>query len=72
MFEKKQRACLQEGKDVLHDVLHTGRPATDEICIGSLKQIAKLRICLDMGAQLLTTVPGSGSKLMYRFIISYY
>lgn len=67
MFEKKQlsrmdkqRACLQEGRDVLHYVLHTGRVATEEISIESLKQTARLRICLDMGAQLLTTLPGSG------------
>ncbi|MCJ8738386.1 hypothetical protein PDJAM_G00035330 [Pangasius djambal] len=68
MFEKKQlscmdkqRACLQDGRDVLHYVLHTGRVATEEISIESLKQIARLRICLDMGAQLLTTLPGNGS-----------
>lgn len=66
MFEKKQlscmdkqRSCLQEGRDVLHYALHTGRVATDEICIESLKQIAKLRICLDMGARMLTTLPGN-------------
>lgn len=67
MFEKnllgymdKQRACPQEGRDVLHYVLHTGTVATEEISIESLKQIARLRICLDMGAQLLITSPGSG------------
>lgn len=67
MFEKKQlscmekqRACLQEGRDVLHYVLHTGRVATEEITIESLKQIARLRIYLDMGAQLLTTLPDNG------------
>lgn len=67
MFEKKQlscmekeRACLHEGRGVLHSVLHTDRVATEEISIESLKQIARLRICLDMGAQLLTTLPGSG------------
>lgn len=67
MFEKKQwrcmdkqRACLQEGRDVLHYVLHTGRVATEDISIESLKQIARLRICLDTGAQLLTALQGSG------------
>lgn len=67
MFEKKQlscmdrqRACLQEGSDVLHYVLRTDRVATEEISIESLKQVARLRICLDMGAQLLTTLPDSG------------
>lgn len=67
MFEKKQsscmdkqRTCLQEERDVLLFVLHTGRVATEEISIESLKQIARLRLCLDMGAQLLTTLPGSG------------
>ncbi|XP_053495453.1 E3 ubiquitin-protein ligase rnf213-alpha [Ictalurus furcatus] len=75
MFEKKQlscmdkqRACLQEGRDVLHYVLHTGRVATDEISIESLKQIARLRICLDMGAQLLTTLPGSMEKHQEEFL----
>ncbi|XP_053368256.1 E3 ubiquitin-protein ligase rnf213-alpha-like [Clarias gariepinus] len=68
MFEKKQlscmekeRACLHEGRGVLHSVFHTNRVATEEISIESLKQIARLRICLDMGAQLLTTLPSSGS-----------
>lgn len=56
----KQRAYLQEGRDVLQYVLHTSGMATEEISIESLKQIARLRICLDMGAQLLTMLPGSG------------
>lgn len=56
----KQKAYLQEGRDVLRYVLHTSGMATEELSIESLKQVAKLRICLDMSAQLLSTLPGSG------------
>ncbi|XP_058262166.1 E3 ubiquitin-protein ligase rnf213-alpha-like isoform X3 [Hemibagrus wyckioides] len=75
IFEKKQLCCmnkqrayLQEGRDVLQYVLHTSGMATEEISIESLKQIARLRICLDMGAQLLTMLPGSMEKHQEEFL----
>ncbi|GAA6104753.1 E3 ubiquitin-protein ligase rnf213-alpha-like isoform X4 [Tachysurus ichikawai] len=75
IFEKKQLSCmnkqkayLQEGRDVLRYVLHTSGMATEELSIESLKQVAKLRICLDMSAQLLSTLPGSMEKHQEEFL----
>ena len=58
--EAEQKQHLQEGRDFLRFFLHTGRVATEDVAIETLQQIARLRVCLDMGAQLLATVPGSG------------
>ncbi|KAG9267741.1 E3 ubiquitin-protein ligase rnf213-alpha [Astyanax mexicanus] len=68
MFEKtelgseaEQRRPLQEGRDFLHYFLHTGRVATEEVSIEALQQIARLRGCLDIAAQLLSKTLASGS-----------
>ncbi|XP_047672985.1 E3 ubiquitin-protein ligase rnf213-alpha-like isoform X3 [Tachysurus fulvidraco] len=75
IFEKKQLSCmnkqkayLQEGRDILQYVLHTSGMATEELSIESLKQVAKLRICLDMSAQLLSALPGSMEKHQEEFL----
>ncbi|XP_072522974.1 E3 ubiquitin-protein ligase rnf213-alpha-like isoform X2 [Salminus brasiliensis] len=67
MFEKtelgseaEQKQRLQESRDFLHFFLHTGRVATEEVSIEALQQIARLRGCLDISAQLLASVTASG------------
>uniref|UniRef100_W5LFT1 RING-type E3 ubiquitin transferase n=1 Tax=Astyanax mexicanus TaxID=7994 RepID=W5LFT1_ASTMX len=59
--ETEQKRPLQEGRDFLHYFLHTGRVATEEISIEALQQIARLRGCLDIAAQLLSKTLASGS-----------
>ncbi|XP_066519298.1 E3 ubiquitin-protein ligase rnf213-alpha-like [Hoplias malabaricus] len=66
MFEKldlsseaEQKQRLQDGRDFLQYTIHTGRVATEDVSIETLQQIARLRVCLDMCAQLLATVPSS-------------
>ncbi|XP_076856258.1 E3 ubiquitin-protein ligase rnf213-alpha-like isoform X2 [Brachyhypopomus gauderio] len=68
MFEKKnpgtaeeQKSHLQEGRDFLHYFLHTDRVDADEVSIETLQQIARLRVYLDMGAQMIATLPHNGS-----------
>ncbi|XP_035389185.1 E3 ubiquitin-protein ligase rnf213-alpha-like isoform X2 [Electrophorus electricus] len=68
MFEKKhlgsgeeQKLHLQEGRDFLHYFLHTGRVDAEQVSIEALQQIARLRLYLDMGAQMIATLPHNGS-----------
>ncbi|KAI4872372.1 hypothetical protein NFI96_033639 [Prochilodus magdalenae] len=59
--EGKQKQHLLDCRDFLRFFLHSGRVATEEVSIETLQQLARLRMCLDMGAQQLAAVTAGGS-----------
>ncbi|XP_066499023.1 E3 ubiquitin-protein ligase rnf213-alpha [Hoplias malabaricus] len=60
MFERtqwhslaEQQACLQEESNFLLEFLRTGTRATNTATIEHLQQVARIRLCLDIAANLL-------------------
>ncbi len=49
----KQQACLQEETRFLLEFLHSGCVSAHTASIEHLQQVARVRLCLDMAADLL-------------------
>lgn len=60
MFERtkwhsiaEQQSCLQEERNFVLEFLNSGARATDTVTIEHLQQVARIRLCLDMTADLV-------------------
>lgn len=59
MFERtqwhsvaEQQSCLLEEKNFLMEFLHIGASADETVTMERLQQVARVRLCLDMAANL--------------------
>lgn len=74
MFERtqwhsvsEQQACLLEEKNFLMEFLQTGAVATETVTIEHLQQVARIRLCLDMAADLLVSRSSTAGNHLKQF-----